>query len=595
MTAGGLDYALIGNGRIAALADANARIVWWCFPRFDSNPVFSRLLSGDEEKGFTDVVVDRRAATRAGYVRNTAILTTEIETEDGARLRITDFAPRFRQYGRVYHPPELVRRIEPLAGHPRVTIRMRPTFGYGRPARERTLGSSHIRYTGSGDAVRLTTDAPLSYIAEEVPFVLTRPLTLVFHPDDPFVGPLETTGHHFERETQSYWQDWVRGLAVPLDWQPEVIRAALTLKLCSFDETGAIIAAHTTSLPESAGSGRTWDYRYCWLRDSYFVVQALNRLGATRTMVAYLDYITNVTADGGVLAPVYGLVPGTSLDEWTADDLAGFEGNGPVRVGNAAVSQAQHDVYGSVILAAQQMFLDHRLIGMGDLSLFALLERLAETAWGLALIPDAGIWEYRGRARVHTHSAAMSWAACHRVGHIALRLGLGDKADLWLDRARRLRDEILSRCWHPARGAFTAAPGSDDLDASVLLLAELGLVSAKDPRFLSTLDLIERELVRTGHVMRYTAPDDFGQPESAFVICRFWLIDALAAVGRRSEAKDHLTDLLRHLNPFGLLSEDIDPATGRLWGNLPQTYSMAGLCLSASRLSRTWEEAWPGG
>jgi GH15 family glucan-1,4-alpha-glucosidase len=595
MTATGLDYGLIGNGRIAALCDRQARIVWWCFPRFDANPVFSRLLAGHAEKGFTDVVLDRQVRSRACYVRNTAILETVLTDEDGAAVRVLDFAPRFRQYGRIFHPADIVRRIEPLSGHPRITIRVRPTFGYGKSAAARTLGSSHIRYEGSGEALRVTTDAPLSYIAEEMPFVATRPMTLVFHPDEPFVGPIEATGRAFETQTADYWRDWVRGLAVPLEWQSEVIRAAITLKLCSFDETGAIIAAHTTSVPESAGSGRTWDYRYCWLRDAYFVVQALNRLGATRTMVSYLDYITNATAGGGRLAPVYGLVPGSSLDEWIAPDLDGYEGHGPVRIGNAAAGQAQHDVYGSVVLAAQQMFLDQRLARMGDVSLYRALERLAEEAWQLALVPDAGIWEYRGSTRLHTHSAAMCWAACHRVGHIAHRLGLSDEASRWLGRAGNLRADILDRCWNRSRNAFTAAPDTDALDASVLLLAELGFVRPDDPRFTGTVSAIERELVRDGHVMRYTAPDDFGDPESAFVICRFWLIDALWAIGRRGDARAHLEELLRHLNPFGLLSEDIDPKSGRLWGNLPQTYSMAGLCVSATRLSRTWEEAWPPG
>jgi GH15 family glucan-1,4-alpha-glucosidase len=283
------------------------------------------------------------------------------------------------------------------------------------------------------------------------------------------------------------------------------------------------------------------------------------------------------------------------LDEWIAPELAGFEGHGPVRVGNAAAGQAQHDVYGSVVLAAQHMFLDERLERMGDLALFRALERHAEEAWRLALVPDAGIWEYRGTQRIHTHSASMCWAACHRVGHIARLIGLPSESERWLERATRLRAEILERSWHPARGAFTAGPGTEALDASVLLMAELGIVSPSDPRFLATIDVIERELIRGGHVMRYTAADDFGDPDSAFVICRFWLIDALWAVGRRAEARAHLDDLFAHLNPFGLLSEDIDPHTGRLWGNLPQTYSMAGICISATRLSRKWEEAWPHG
>jgi GH15 family glucan-1,4-alpha-glucosidase len=595
VSAPGLDYGLIGNGRIAALIDGNARIVWWCFPRLDGNPVFSRLLSGDEDKGYTDVVLQDQVRAESSYERNTAIISTVLTDAHGGSVRITDFAPRFTLYGRIFHPAQIFRRIEPLSGLPRIRIRVRPTFQYGVPATARTLGSSHIRFAGGTDVVRVTTDGPLSYLAEETPFALIKPITLVFGPDEPFESGVETTGRHFEHETRQWWLKWVRALAVPYEWQSAVIRSAITLKLCTFEDTGAIVAALTTSIPEAAGSGRTWDYRFCWLRDAYFVVQALNHLGNTSSMEAYLDYLTNAIQKSGPLRPVYGIVPSQHLDEWTAKDLAGFEGHGPVRVGNAAAEQHQHDTYGSIILASQQMFVDERLERMGDVSLFRRLEQHGELAWRLALQPDAGIWEYRGRWRVHTHSAAMCWVACDRLSSIANALGLPSEAETWSERARALREEILKQAWHPKRGAFTAAFGSTELDASSLLLAEIGLVAPSDPRFISTCEVIERELTRSGHIMRYTANDDFGTPESAFVICRFWLADALAAIGRTAEARDHFVDLLRYRNTFGLMSEDIDPVTGRLWGNLPQTYSMAGIVITAKRLSKGWEQAWSHG
>ncbi len=592
MSAHGLDYGLIGNGRIAALIDCNARIVWWCFPRFDSNPVFSRLLAGGEDKGYTDIVLQDQVRCESNYDRNTAIITTVLTDAEGGSVRVTDFAPRFLHYGRMFHPAQIFRRIEPLSGLPRLRIRVRPTFNYGVPASARTLGSSHIRFSSGSDVIRLTTDAPLSYVAEEVPFALTRPVTLVFGPDEPLESPVEATGRRFEYETRQWWQTWVRTLAIPFEWQSAVIRAAISLKLCTFEDTGAIIAAVTTSIPEAPGSGRNWDYRFCWLRDAYFVVQALNHLGNTNAMEAYLDYLTNAVQKPGPLRPVYGIVPGQSLEERTATDLTGFEDNGPVRIGNAAAEQHQHDVYGSIILAAQQMFVDERLERMGDTALFRRLEQHGELAWRLALQPDAGIWEFRGRWRVHTHSAAMGWVACDRLSSIAHALGLTSEAEAWRARARQLREEILERAWHPRRGAFTAAFDSDELDASSLLLAEIGLVAPSDPRFISTCEVIERELERSGHIMRYTANDDFGAPESAFVICRFWLADALAAIGRTAAAREHFTDLLRYRNSFGLMSEDIDPITGRLWGNLPQTYSMAGIVITAKRLSKGWEQAW---
>ncbi|HXW20873.1 MAG TPA: glycoside hydrolase family 15 protein [Roseiarcus sp.] len=588
-----LDLALIGNCRVAALVDPLGRIIWWCFPRFDSNPVFSRLLAGDEEKGFCDIVLSDFANARSAYVRNTAILETELEDKHGGRLRITDFAPRFPRFERMFHPPQLVRRITPLAGAPRIAIRVRPTEAYGRPIEEVALGANHIRYQGAGALLRLNTDAPLSYVAQETTFPLTRPLTLVFGPDEPFRSSFESTAQEFEEHTRRYWLHWVRTLAVPFEWQSEVMRAAITLKLCSFEETGGIVAAHTTSIPEAPNSGRNWDYRYCWLRDAYFVIQALNRLGATETMEAYLNYIMTVVSDPDAsLSPVHSVVPGERLDEDIAADLAGFLGQGPVRVGNQAVEQNQHDVYGSAILAATQMFIDDRLPRMGDESLFRRLEPLGEKAMRLALTPDAGIWEYRGRQRVHTHSATLCWAACDRLGQIARRLGNGERAVLWRDRAGSLRETILARAWSQAKQAFSGALGEDELDASALLLSELGLVAPTDSRFLSTLDAIEHELMRNGRIMRYAARDDFGWPETAFIVCNFWYIDALAAIGRREEARELFADLLRRRNAFGLLSEDIHPETGALWGNMPQTYSMAAIIDSAMRLSVKWEEAW---
>jgi GH15 family glucan-1,4-alpha-glucosidase len=241
------------------------------------------------------------------------------------------------------------------------------------------------------------------------------------------------------------------------------------------------------------------------------------------------------------------------------------------------------------------MFFDRRLPRPGDEPLFRLLEPLGEHAAKLALKPDSGIWEYRGRARVHTHSAAMCWSGCQRLSAIANNLGLTDRGQYWSARAARIGDEVLARAWNAKRGAFASAFDSDDLDASALLLAEIGLIAPDDPRFVATVGAIERELRRDFHVMRYVAADDFGLPETAFLICRFWLIDAMWDIGRREEARDMFTDALRLRNRYGLLSEDVHPATGKLWGNFPQTYSMSGLILTAIKLSRSWgDRYWRG-
>lgn len=512
----------------------------------------------------------------ARYLRNTAILQTEIRDEVGNAIRITDFAPRFSQYERLFHPPQIWRRIEPIAGIPQITLRVRPTFNYGVPASRRATGSNHVTFTGGRDDLRLTTDAPLSYIVEEAPFALTQPITLMFGPDEPLDAAVETVGRKFLNATIDHWQSWVRGLGIPFEWQSEIIRAAITLKLCSFEETGAIIAAPTTSLPESPNSGRNWDYRYCWLRDAYFVIKALNRLGATHTMESYVNYITSIALDAaGPLKPVYGIVHNASLNERIVDTLAGYRSMGPVRVGNQAAEQTQHDSYGSIVLGVSHMFIDERLPRMGDAALFNSLERFGNQAVQLFLEPDAGLWEYRGRTHIHTYSATMCWVACDRLARIARRLNLLNRAAYWHTCAEKMRDRILADAWNPKLNAIAGSLEGRELDASVLLLPELGLLPASDERFVSTCRAIGRDLSRHGFIMRYTSADDFGLPETAFLVCQFWYIDALKSINRKDEARELFIDLLRKRNSFGVMSEDINPATGQLWGNHPQTYSMA--------------------
>lgn len=589
-----LDLAVIGNSNIAALIDRDARIVWGCWPRIDGDPIFCSLIDGDDaEDGFFAIELEGETTSEQSYCRNTAIVRTVLTAKDGASFSVTDFVPRFELHNRLFHPPMIVRRIEPLGGLCRIRVRVRPRMDHGRLKAKAVCGSNHIRYVSEAGAVRLTTDAPVSYVAAENGFILTRPLTLILHPDESLPDSIPNIGREFLDKTRDHWLGWARHLNLPFEWQEAVIRAAITLQLCSFEQTGGIVAALTTSIPEAQGTERNWDYRFCWLRDSYFTVQALNRVGASVTMERFIEYVMNVISlgDGPNLRPVYSLLPEHPLDELMIAELRGYRSHGPVRIGNAAAHQVQHDSYGSVILAAAQMFFDERLPKKGDQALFEMLEPLGARALKLALEPDAGIWEYRNRLRVHTHSAAMCWAACDRLARIAVRLDLPERARHWREMADDLRRTILRRAWNETHGYFAGVLDSDEIDASVLLLHELGIVAANDQRFVSTVEWIGRHLMRNGHLLRYASPDDFGAPESAFTICSFWYIDALAAIGKVDEARKLFGDMLNHRNHVGLLSEDVDPRTGELWGNFPQTYSMVGIIIAAMRLSKSWENA----
>ncbi len=591
-----LNLGVIGNCQIAALVDEWATVVWACLPQLDADPVFCRLLrngTGGDAPGFFSVELENAARSEQRYLPNTAILETRLYDHNGGAVRIVDVVPRYNYVGRMFRPMMLLRAIEPLDGSPRIRVRLRPACRYGSARCEQTWGSNHITYSGSDVSFRLTTDVALTHILEEGSFVLDRHVHLILGPDETVRESVDDAFHNHFRATRDYWRAWVRGLSIPFEWQEAVIRAAITLKLCTFEDTGAVIAAMTTSIPEAADSGRNWDYRFCWLRDSYFVLQALNRLGATRTMESYLSYIVNVAtaSDDAELKPLYGISGRSATDERIVDTLTGYRGMGPVRIGNQAYEQVQHDVYGAVVLSATHSFFDRRLIRAGRESDFKRLERLGETARLKFDQPDAGLWEYRGRQRVHTFSSIMCWAACDRLARIATKLQLEQRTAYWRAAADEIRAVIMARAWDEEQQAFTESFGRPEMDASLLTMHDLGFLSASDPRFVSTVECIGQQLRRGQHLFRYRAADDFGEPENAFNICTFWYIDALAAMGRRDEARELFENMLASRNPLGLLSEDIDPETGELWGNFPQTYSMAGIIQAAMRLSVSWSNA----
>jgi GH15 family glucan-1,4-alpha-glucosidase len=590
-----LDLALIGNGAIGLLVDSHGAIVWGCFPRFDGDATFCSLLDnaapGDERGIYAVEMLDFSHAEQA-YCQNTAVLVTKLFDREGATIEITDCVPRFIQHGRVFHPMTHVRTVRRVGGSPRIAIRLRPAAGYGRAHPAITVGSSHIRYVMPAVTLRLTTNASLTAILEERPFFLGDTLTLLLGPDETVPSAVDEVGRRFVEETIKYWRDWVRRLAIPFEWQAAVIRAAITLQQNAYDDTGAIVAAMTTSVPEAAGSSRNWDYRYCWLRDGYFVVDALNRLGATETMEGYLGYIVGIVAAGGeTLQPVYRINGDFALGEELVKSLPGYRGMGPVRIGNDAYRQVQHDVYGSAILAATHVFFDERLVKRGDATLFERLEALGRRALAVYDQPDAGLWELRQSLRVHTFSSVMCWAACDRLSRIAARLGIEDRARAWRDSAERIRRFVDERCWSEARRSFVGTADGATLDASLLLLADLGFLRPDDPRFGQTVRAIEGELKRGDFVFRYLERDDFGVPENAFVVCSFWYANALATLGRRDEARTLFERLLACRTAHGLLAEHLDPRSGELWGNFVQTYSMVGLVTSAIRLSLPWDAA----
>ncbi len=583
----------IGNCQVSALIDREGAIAWSCVPRVDGDPVFCSLLNGDQrDAGCWRFELVGQVSASQEYIRNTPILVTRLEAADGSAVEVLDFCPRYQHKGRMYRPVAISRIVRPAAGNPRLKVVLHPLRDYGASLAETTHGTNHIRYLTGPQALRLSTDAPVGYILEERAFRLEGDLHFFLGPDEPFMGNLREEIRRMEQATRKYWQHWVRSLATPFEWQEEVIRCAITLKLCQHEETGAIVAALTTSIPEAPHSERNWDYRYCWIRDSYYTVQALNRLGALDVLEKYLAYLRNIidNAQGGQIQPLYSVMGVAELSETTASSLAGYRGMGPVRRGNAAYKQIQHDCYGQIVLPTVQAFIDRRLLRMADERDFASLEQVGELAWSMHDQPDAGLWEFRTRQEVHTYSAVMSWAACDRLAMVAEWLGKNDRVAVWRERADAIRATIEAKAWveNDEGGHYGASFESGYLDASLLQMVELRFVDPANPRFQATFAAVEKHLRRGDHMLRYAAEDDFGMPETAFNVCTFWLIEALHLAGRSDEARGLFETMLSHTTQSGLLSEDLDYKTGELWGNFPQTYSLVGVINCAGLLSKPW-------
>lgn len=582
------DLGLIGNCQFSALVHNSGEIVWCCLPRFDSEPVCSTLLDSKDGGRFRIGPADGETGVQR-YLPSTNILETTFQTNSGA-FRVIDFAPRFLHYDRAFRPTQLYRIVEPIEGTPRISVVCEPRLGWSKEKPSRVQGSHHIRFEGFASQLRLTTDIPLSYLGGQ-PFTLTSRQHLVLAWGAPVEEPLAPLCERFLNETSRYWQRWVKQCDIPPLFQQEVIRSALTLKLHCFEDTGAIIAAMTTSIPESPGSGRTWDYRYCWLRDSYYVLNAFGVLGQTEEREQFVQYLLNVAggAPGLNLAPLYRVDGSQNLAESTLENWPGYNSEQPVRIGNGAALHSQNDIYGEMVLALTPIFLDERLSAERSSAALKLIEGLARKAISLVGVPDAGIWEYRTEWKPQTFSSLMCWAAADRMARIAGRHAPA-LAPEFQAAAERIHAEIIAKSWNENKKSFVGHYGGEDLDASLLQMVRLRFLAPDDSKLLSTIEAIQKDLSVGGWLQRYSLNDGFGKPSVAFVICTFWLIEALATIGQRGEAIAIFERIHGALSQLGLLSEDFDPTEPRMWGNFPQTYSHVGLIHAAFAASPQWTE-----
>jgi GH15 family glucan-1,4-alpha-glucosidase len=588
MKAPPLHHGAIGNGRVLALIAPSSAIEWLCMPRFDSPSVFGRIL--DTENGGTFRVLGPGRTELAGtisYLPNTNVLTTRFVDGDN-EWDVIDFAPRSLRGHSVEVPIELVRLVRPIKGEPRITFDLDPRPDYGRSPRVLVPSGSGLAIEGAGGPLTVYSNLARDHIADRHEVPLRQPVYVVMtwgrRPSPPSMAEVDL----MLEETVLGWRTWAKSCALPTFAADRVLRSALCLKLHAYHDTGAIIAAATTSIPEAMGTPRTWDYRYCWLRDAAFVVEALRRLSHLGEGEQFIRYLRDV-ADAGPLQPLYGIAGERDLPEIMLPHLAGFGGNGHVRIGNAAAIQKQHDLMGELVLCLETMLTDPRLVVDDREGYWSLIERMVEEAITLGPVPDTGIWEFRTLLRPYTFSRAMCWAAIDRGAALARKLGRSRQAERWSEIASRERAEILTRAYNAERQMFTQALDGHNADASNLLLPTIGIIDARDPRFLATLETYARELGAGGLMRRYVNMDDFGATHSAFTICVFWWAEALALAGRLDEAIQVFDRISSFANSLGLFSEDVDPESGALLGNFPQAYTHVGLVHAACTISEILE------
>ncbi len=587
MTSHKYNMGVIGNCSYMGYIDTLASVRWLCMPRFDSYPIFGNLLSSKPESGVFQLVPPNAIPIKQYYKENTNVLCTEIATQDG-EIRVTDFAPRFAEHGRRFMPNMLFRKIEKLSGNPKLLIKCLPAIPKNKNQIEVTQGSNHLLFLGMGATTRLTTNLSLSYIKEEEELLLSETAWLVFSYGPPLEAPIVETGDRFLHLTTRYWREWVKSTSIHGIFQREVIRSALILKLHQFDDTGAIIAAGTSSLPESLHSGRNWDYRYSWMRDSYYTIRAFADIGHFNEMERYFHYLENIISKSkDKISPLYTLTGKPVPDEYNLD-WEGYFDSGPVRLGNNANIQQQFDVYGQMLTAILPLYVDQRLLSYREVPSLDLIKHLLLLMESHFDTPDAGLWEFRNLRQAHTYTYLFHWAGANAAITAAKKHHNQDILNLALKLREKAKNRLESTYFSELK-RYGQARHSSVADASTLQLITLGYLKENPDKALEHLRSLESELSAPNSLFfRYKNADDFGAPDNTFLITAFWRAEALACVGQVDEATEHLKNLFNYSNHLGLFSEDVS-IDGSQWGNFPQTYSHVGLMNAVKRIAQAKE------
>ena len=573
-----LNYGIIGNCKSAALINEDTSIDWLCLPQFDSPSVFAKIL--DDQKGGHFLIKNLANYTiKQAYLENSNILRTEFRNEK-AGFEVIDFMPRYKNEINLYYtPPEVIRIIRPLYGTPSLSIDYFPALEYAAAktdsyAKKEFIVSvyNHDNY----DTLYLYSNLSKEDILEGNTIELTQDVFFTISYNEKLQTPsLESCLLELER-TKLYWLNWCDKTPTYQYYNEVILRSAMTLKLLTYDKTGAILAAATTSLPESIGEVRNWDYRFCWIRDSSMVIRVISKLGHKKIVKDFIDFIIDLIPEKDEKIQImYGINKEKKLTETLLDHLSGYENSNPVRIGNAAYKQKQNDIYGILMDAIHVELVEFPLLFEKKEELWSIVKNIVWIVDNNWFLPDKGIWEIREEDKHFTFSKVLCWVAIDRA--IKIADFLGKDMDKWINLREEIKKDILEKAWNPSVEAYTQFYGSDALDASVLLMEQYGFIDALDERYIKTVKATEKELSYEGLLFRYKNEDDFGTPTSSFTVCTFWFINSLYKIGEVDKAKALFDQLLSYSNHLGLFSEDLDFKTKRLLGNFPQAYSHLAL------------------
>jgi len=588
-----LDYGMIGNCQSAALINKSGSIDWCCLPKFDSPSVFGKIL--DENKGGSfEIIVNSSYSTSQKYIYKTNILVTEFDNGEDT-FEVIDFMPRYVADDKIQQSPaEIVRYIKLTKGKPKFRVKYDPKIGYAKQDLKSSDKGNYIKtktITGEYDSIYLYSSFSNKVILSGDELILTKNEYFLISYFEKLLTQDADRQYLKMQRTRVYWLNWAEKTTTYKLYNDEILRSALTLKMLTYERTGAVLAAATTSLPETIGEVRNWDYRFCWIRDASMVVKVVSKLGHKKIAEKFLEFIVKIVPNKDEKMQImYGIDGQKKLTEEILEHLDGYMGSKPVRIGNAAYHQKQNDIYGILMDVLYQQYVNFNNTLFYREELWTIVKStmvIVKNNWQKA---DKGIWEFRTEERHFTFSKLLCWVAIDRGVKIAELLNMDDKVNKWQSLRDEMAEDIRQNAWSEEKQAYTQSYGSPHLDASTLLMESYGFIDAKDPRFVSTVLATEKELCRDGLMYRYINNDDFGLPSSSFTICSFWFINSLYKIGKKKEAKVLFDQILGYSNHLGLFSEDIDFESKRLLGNFPQAYSHLALIETAINFSSLSDE-----